>query len=130
MCTRLRKKLLVKYEVKWTMCWHQSKLEPRRCIDCNRKFSEKYRVYCGFATNCLARSLRSHHQPVSSKSDNIPARSFAALIHRLPSSQPLAYIIARLWLASLRSWKVVKVYNYIELEIKNEIKKFTQKITL
>ena len=25
-------------------------------------------VYCGFATDCLARSLRSHHHPVSSKS--------------------------------------------------------------
>ena len=50
-------------------------------------------VYCGFATNCLTRSLRSHHHPVSSKSDNIPARSFAVLTHRLPSSQPLAYII-------------------------------------
>ena len=56
-------------------------------------------VYCGFATNCLARSLRSHHHPVNSKSDNIPARSFAALICRLPSSQLLAYIIARLRLA-------------------------------
>ena len=33
--------------------------------------------------------------------DNIPARSFALLSHRLPSSQPLAYIIARLRLASL-----------------------------
>ena len=28
--------------------------------------------------------------------DNIPARSFALLTHRLPSSQPLAYFIARL----------------------------------
>ena len=57
-------------------------------------------VYCGFATSCLACSLRSHHHLASSKSDNIPARSFALLSHRLPSSQPLAYIIAQLYRAS------------------------------
>ena len=39
------------------------------------------RVYCGFATNSLARSLRSHHHPASSKPRNITARSFAALTH-------------------------------------------------
>ena len=41
-------------------------------------------------------------------SDNIPARSFALLTHRLcslRSQSPLAYIIARLCLASLRSWE-------------------------
>ena len=54
-------------------------------------------------------------------SDNIHARSFALLTHRLCSLRslsPLAYIIARLCLASLRSWEVVKVYDYVELEIK------------
>ena len=56
-------------------------------------------VYCGFATKCLARSLRSHHHPVSNKSDNIPARSFASLTHRWQTS-PLAYIIAQIFQAS------------------------------
>ena len=36
-------------------------------------------------------------------SDNIPTRSFALLSHRLPSSQPVAYIIARLRLALFSS---------------------------
>ena len=55
-------------------------------------------VYCGFATNYLAGSLRSHHHPVSSKSDNIPA----ALLSSLCSLSRSAYIIARLRLAAFR----------------------------
>ena len=59
-------------------------------------------VYCGFATNCLARSLRSHHHPVSSKSDNIPARS------SLRSSPASFHSASRLyyWLRHLRVVKL------------------------
>ena len=42
------------------------------------------------------------HRPLI-LSDNIHARSFALLNHRLPSSQPLAYIIAQLRLAFLEA---------------------------
>ena len=66
-------------------------------------------VYCGFATNCLARSLRSHHHPVSSKSAIYPLAPRYAR-HRLIrfAHSPLAYIIAQLFelrlFDSLRSW--------------------------
>ena len=47
-----------------------------------------------------------------------PARSFALLSHRLPSSQPLAYIIARLHLACFTSsYSVMYIYSSLSLSI-------------
>ena len=44
-------------------------------------------LYCGFTSNCLARSLRSHHHPLTNKSDNIavPYASLRSLILLLSS---------------------------------------------
>ena len=50
----------------------------------------------------LVASLLTRLRPLI-LSDNIPARSFAFLTHRLPSSQPLAYNIARLHFAFFSS---------------------------
>ena len=61
-------------------------------------------VYCEYTSN-LRELSRYAPSPLSAThvSDNIPARSFALLTHRLDSVSTLAYIIARLCLASLRS---------------------------
>ena len=57
----------------------------------------------------------------TSVSDNIPARSFALLSHRLPSSQPLACIIALLRLAScfsiMSSYSLMYIYSSVSLSI-------------
>ena len=42
-------------------------------------------------------------------SDNIHARSFALLTHRLPSTQPLAYIVAQLYRASPLAYIIARL---------------------
>ena len=82
----------------------------------SHKLMSQYVVYMDVASAALASNSSLYttfaSAQASSKSDIIPARSFALLTHRLPSSQPLAYIIAQLRLAcfAIITFKLCEVF--------------------
>ena len=68
-------------------------------------------------------TITSASAPANDKSDDIPARSFAALAHRLHSSQPLAYSLAQLYQASpslIRFYKARGVLDSVSHNKKNQ----------